>query len=261
MNTTDRKTTLETVKGILREYPVISLNEMEESHLMSRFDEKYLFHLSELTSFLEELKPFYRVLSVNDYLLAQYENIYFDTPDLKSYHDHHNGKATRYKIRFRRYADSGLCYFEIKRKDNRGYTNKERHRADEMRRDLTRQQLDFVAATARDYPLTLSPSLSNSFYRVTLVNSIYRERVTLDLMIHFKNETHEKGLEQVVIAEVKQEHHYYDSAFKRLMQRERIFPVGFSKYCMGTLLTHPGIKYNRFKPKLTSLNRICDGPA
>lgn len=261
MNITEPNPLLPGVASVLCNYSPITLEQLQADHLMSRFDEKYVFHLSKLNSFLQELNTSYKVLSVNNKVMAQYENIYFDTPDLKSYHDHHNGRTTRYKIRFRRYNDSGHCFLEVKRKDNRGCTNKERLPVPELSREMNEEQINFLSAKTKNFPLPLQPTLSNHFFRITLVNEPMRERVTLDLLIHFKNELREKNLEEVVIAEVKQEQHYYDSAFKKLMQRERIFPVNISKYCMGTLLTHPGIKYNRFKPKLITLNKICDGIA
>ena len=261
MNITEEKAALNEIASVLSNYVPITLGEMEADHLMSRFDEKYVFHVLKLKSFLKALEGSYRLLSVNQKLMAQYENIYFDTPDLKSYFDHHNGRPSRYKIRFRRYNDSGQCFLEVKRKDNRGCTSKERLPAKELCRVLSAEQQEFLADKAKNFPQHLQPSLSTFFNRITLVSKIYRERVTIDVMIQFKNEAREKNLDEVVIAEVKQEQHHYDSAFKKLMQHERIFPVRISKYCMGTLLTHPGIKYNRFKPKLITLNRICNGIA
>lgn len=261
MSTTKPQTLPDELKSVLGSYRIITLQEMEQSHLMSRFDQKYVFRVSRLKEFLVQLLPYYKILSVHRQVMSSYENMYFDTPDLKSYHDHHNARANRFKIRFRRYSDSGDCYFEIKKKDNRGFTNKERQPADHIRRELSAREIDFVKRTLR-YPVPpLLPSLSNSFQRITLVNTLNRERLTLDILIHFKNATMEKKLDEVVIAEVKQEHHFYDSAFKQMMQHERIFPVSFSKYCIGTLMTHPGIKYNRFKPKLTIINKLCNDPA
>src|SRR6476660_5502007 len=74
-------------ESLLSEYDSITLPELEADHLMSRFDEKYVFHVSKLSSFLSALKKDYKVLSVNNQKMPLYENIYFDTPDLKSYHD------------------------------------------------------------------------------------------------------------------------------------------------------------------------------
>lgn len=248
-------------ESLLSEYEPITLPELEADHLMSRFDEKYVFHASKLNAFLSALKNDYKVLSVNNQKMPLYENIYFDTPDLKSYHDHHNERANRYKIRIRRYSSSGDCFLEVKRKDNRGFTTKERLHVDELSRELNAKDTEFLLERAKKFPLPLLPSLSNRFFRITLVNESNREKVTLDTLIHFKNAIHEKDLQGVAIAEVKQEQHYYDSAFKKLMQRERIFPVNISKYCIGTLYTHPGVRDNRFKSKLITLNKICDGIA
>lgn len=248
-------------ESLLSEYEPITLPELEADHLMSRFDEKYVFHVSKLNSFLTALKNDYKVLSVNDEKIPLYENIYFDTPDLKSYHDHHNERVNRYKIRIRRYNSSGDCFLEVKRKDNRGFTTKERLHVNELTRELNAQHIQFLNGAAKNFPLPLQPSLSNRFFRITLVNEVNREKVTIDTMIQFKNKIHEKDLEEIAIAEVKQERHYYDSAFKKLMQHERIFPVNFSKYCIGTLYTHPFVRHNRFKSKLITLNKICDGIA
>ena len=102
--------------------------------------------------------------------------------------------------------------------------------------------------------------MNNKFHRITLVNDLIHERVTLDVMIQFKNDTQEEELRGVVIAEVKQEQHYYDSAFKQLMQHERIFPVNISKYCMGTLLTHPALS-TPAQAQITHVKQIRNGIA
>lgn len=248
------------VRKVLGAFQPITLKEMALNHLMSRFDEKYVFHVSRLKNFLFSLHADYRVLSVSHRLMALYENLYFDTPELRSYHDHHNGKAVRHKIRFRRYCDSGDCYFEIKRKDNRGLTHKERIPADSMPRSLSEIQRRFAGSILHQLNIELHPTLSNSFYRITMVNTENRERVTIDLLIRFQNSAITKPLDELVIAEVKQERHFYASAFKQLMLHERIFPLNISKYCIGTMLTHPGIKYNRFKPKLTLINKLSNEP-
>jgi hypothetical protein len=245
----------------LEHYPITTLHEMEVSHLMSRWDEKYLFPAARLNFLLDQLQPFYKVLTVNQHRISKYENIYFDTRTLRCYHDHHNGRAHRFKIRYRRYSDSGDCYFEVKRKTNRGITVKKRQAAASLGHEIGSEQAAFLAQQLGELKEPFFPTLSNSFYRITLVNLLHRERVTVDILLEFSNQSREKNLSTIVVAEVKQEHHDYDSAFKQLMQQQRIFPLSFSKYCIGTLLTCPGIKYNRFKPKLTLLNKFMNEPA
>jgi hypothetical protein len=42
--------------------------------------------------------------------------LYFDTDSKRFYHDHHNGKVKRTKIRMRNYVESNLTFLEIKKK-------------------------------------------------------------------------------------------------------------------------------------------------
>lgn len=259
MNIADEAAIRKEIISILSGFRYIGLAEMERVHLMSRFDSKYVFHLSKLPEYLSKLSKDYETLRIDDLPLFRYENLYFDTSALKSYHDHHNGKSTRFKVRFRKYADTNRCFIEVKQKTNKGMTSKARLACDNITRSLTEPQLEFLKSQLGEYFTMLQPQLANEFYRTTLVNEEQRERVTIDLLIHFKNGVAEKFMDELVIAEVKQEHQGYHSAFKQLMQHERIFPTSISKYCIGTVLTHPGIKYNTFKPKLLTLNKICNG--
>lgn len=236
----------------------VSLKEIESVQLMSRYDMKYVFKLSQLPGFLGSLQKSYRVLRIDELPLFRYQNLYFDTAELKSYHDHHNSRASRYKLRYRKYVDSDKCFFEVKKKTNTGLTKKSRLRVDAFSKNLTLLELDFTTEQLGIDALTLLPQIANSFSRITLVNLNAGERVTIDLLISFEHGSQEKSLNELVIAEVKQQHASSVSAWKKLMQSNRIFPTRISKYCLGTLLTHPGIKYNRFKPKLTVLKKICD---
>ncbi len=247
------------ISGLLQPFRPISLTEMDEVHLMSRFDKKYVFSLSMLQSFLPELLKDYKVLVIDDLRLFQYENLYFDSADLKSYHDHHNGRSVRYKVRFRKYCDTQKIYFELKLKSNKGLTQKARLESPVIKNEVSEPQMAFIEKELGHEISPLQPQVENHFLRITLVNEKDRERLTIDFLIHFKNGKSERSLDELVIAEVKQEHPCYDSAFKKVMQTHRIFPTSISKYCLGTLLTHPGIKYNRFKQKLIILNKISNG--
>lgn len=256
MNIIEDNTLIAKISEALADYESITLENLEADHLMSRWDEKFVFHAAQLPSFLSSLTSSYKVLAVNNKKVSLYNNTYFDTPGLQSFHEHHNENANRWKVRFRQYESSGACFLEIKRKDNRRFTTKERLQVDTQCNELNAEQLAFLSGLIKKFQPGIQPSLINRFTRITLVSEESWERVTLDLMIHFKSGEIEKELGGMAIAEVKQEHHYYGSAFKKLMQEQRIFPVNISKYCMGIVLTHPGIRHNRFKPKLNKLNKI-----
>lgn len=258
MNIVEQGRQQEELTKLLSGFKPITLKEMESVQLMSRFDMKYVFRLSQLPAFLRSVAEDYQVLLIDGLQLFRYENQYFDTASLKSYHDHHNSRSSRYKIRYRRYLDNDKCFLEVKQKINTGLTKKSRLRVAEFKNELTSSELEFTKEHLGVNSEQLFPQIANNFSRITLVNIVAGERVTLDLLISFKRGATERSLNELVIAEVKQQHVSSLSVWKKLMQSNRIFPTRISKYCLGTLLTNPGIKYNRFKPKLTVLKKICD---
>ena len=104
------------INTILSSFDSISLNEMDEVKLMNRTDTKFIFEYSLLQKVLNEIKDHYYVLNIDGVRLNAYRSLYFDTDDFKFYFDHHNGKKSRIKVRYREYMDSGLCFLEVKKK-------------------------------------------------------------------------------------------------------------------------------------------------
>jgi hypothetical protein len=122
--------------------------------------------------------------------------------------------------------------------------------------DLIEEKI-FLDENSQFDPQDLKPALANDFKRITLVNNKKTERVTIDLDLSFHNyisgET--KALEEMMIIELKQDGLQH-SDFRDMLNRLRIKQVSFSKYCMGTVLTNPNVKYNRFKRKWALINKI-----
>ncbi len=106
----------------LDRFPPITLDEMDGVKLQDRVDTKYVFGLATLPAVLDEMLPHYRLLEVDGVRGSHYRSLYFDTPGLRDYRDHHNGRTLRRKVRFREYLGSGLCYLEVKRKTGSGRT-------------------------------------------------------------------------------------------------------------------------------------------
>jgi len=70
----------------------ISLTALDQVDLSDRQDYKSLFPDTLLPQFLEKLPPYYRILDMGGRRSFQYESIYYDTPELKSYQDHQRKK-------------------------------------------------------------------------------------------------------------------------------------------------------------------------
>ena len=148
---------------------------------------------------------------------------------------------------------------EIKRKNNHGRTKKKRIAVTDM--DLSdAAKCQFVGKHLRYDIGTLSPALTNSFRRLTLVNTARTERVTIDTELSFHNERSQadRQMGALVVIEVKRDG-LCPSPMLGILHQLRIQPHGFSKYCMGSALTNPGLRINRFKPKLHDVERLLGG--
>lgn len=235
----------------------VSLDEMKRVSLMNRFDTKFICHKKLLDPILENLKGAYKVLEIEGKRAANYKNLYFDTEKLKFYTDHHNGKGHRTKVRMREYADTQVCYIEVKKKDNKGSTKKIRKRIEGFGPVLTDECLDFVGALT---PIDLMHEsvLFNKFNRITLVNKEEQERVTLDFNLSFKSDTETIQYDDLAVIEAKQAALSRSSAIFECLKSIRVNPYRISKYCIGMSALRADVKTNRFKEKLREINKITN---
>ena len=238
----------------------IGLDEMKSVKLMSRIDTKYVMHQRWLIPVLEKAHLLgYQVLHTGN-VINGYDSIYYDSDDLYMFRIHHNRQLKRQKVRCRTYIDSGISFFEIKNKTNKGRTNKVRMQVSDFEPEFSMQRDDVMSFYLKNRSLEtsfLSPSLQTYFHRITLVNPEKTERITIDLDVKFKNlrEGRKAGLNDVVILELKQDGRYV-SMMQKILMDLRIKPFHLSKYCMGITLTYPDVTSNRFKRKLHLINKI-----
>ena len=68
-------------QNLLNDLQTISLDDLDKVKLLDRKDTKFVFNQIQLPSILEKIKPYYRILEINNSLLFNYDNIYFDTHD------------------------------------------------------------------------------------------------------------------------------------------------------------------------------------
>lgn len=244
---------------IIQEYAPISLPQLDSTKLLERKDTKFIFHEGLLPALLEQVKSGFRILEINGQRILDYQNQYLDTPDFRFYTDHHNGARTRYKVRYRKYNHPIATYFEIKVKNNKERTRKRRIKVPAIGPSFSEQEQDLITEITGISPELLSSKLTIHFSRFTLVNNDTTDRVTVDFNIHVTNGGPAKHFPNLVIAEIKQPMYRPSSRFIQAMRQFAIDEMRISKYCMGILHTYPGVKYNRFKPKLLRLNKIMSG--
>jgi hypothetical protein len=246
---------LEQVTGL---FSTISLAEMDAVKLLDRFDTKFIFHSCDLPAFLDQAKPHYHILEVQNHLVFQYITQYFDTPEFEMYLNHHNRKLNRFKVRKREYCTTGEFFFEIKFKTNKGNTRKSRIQVENPSIVLSKEEKNFLKQNSPYKAKKLEPKLLNQFRRITLVHKTDNERVTLDFDLGFHLGDNFVNLPFLSIAEIKKERRAGTSDLGVILKKENILPMKFSKYCMGSVLLNRELKYNRFKTKLITLNKLSN---
>jgi hypothetical protein len=247
------------LKDIIDGFAPISLSDMDSVKLMQRVDKKFILSINQLPLLLKKALVDYFILEINGVREQVYETTYFDTNDYQMYTIHHNGKKNRFKIRVRKYVSSEIEFLEVKRKNNKGETIKNR-----IVKPGENEQLDFVGSTGFIHKHTpfdeqlLWPKLGNRFTRLTMVNKDMSERITIDFRLKFSDLKYHKQIEprNLCVVEIKRNRDGIKSPFLNTLNDLKIHPCGFSKYCLGLAMLNPEVKTNMFKQKIRELNKL-----
>jgi len=246
----------------LTQFESHGLDDLNNAKLMNRVDSKFVLPIAFLPDLLAQLTTTYRVLEINDRRISNYNNQYFDTPDLNLYRNHHNGKLNRYKVRRRHYVDTDTKFLEVKLKNNQKRTIKTRIKLSDHVSEYSHcaqfihQQMNGVNSNLDISNLDISQQ--SGYHRIALANEAQAERLTLDFDLWYSDRRGNNKVELpgFFIAELKQSKKSKRSLFYQLMSANNIAPISFSKYCIGcALLYKKSIKTNRFKATLSTLTK------
>jgi hypothetical protein len=238
----------------------VRLAAMDCVRFMNRTDTKYVFPVSRLPELIENLQGRYKVLEINKLKVQLYSTIYFDTPEFLFYNQHVNGQLERYKIRIRTYESTGESYLEVKTKTNKNRTIKNRLNNISFSGSIDASHTDFIKEHSSVDPMLLKPVLINRFIRTTLISFATVERITLDFNLSFTDYGNKEFIEipYLAIAELKKEGSSASSDFNTILKNMGIYPMGFSKYCIGSAMLKDSLRKNILKPKLLKLKKIED---
>lgn len=233
----------------------ISLQEMDHVQLLDRIDTKYVIHKQQLSEYLRQVTSHYRLLKINDKLVHPYETLYFDTPGFQLYKWHHNGIWNRYKLRCRKYVNTGTSFFEIKTKTNKNRTSKARIQINGIPDFLDASLQQYVDEHIHERFPEYIPALRVFFDRITLVNTEETERLTFDLNLRYECKGVEKKISNIVVVELKQGKHAI-SIFRELMKKNHQHQGYLSKYCIGLASMQKDLKANNFKHNIFELKKL-----
>lgn len=230
--------------------------------MLERLDNKYVVDAWTLQRALPAFAGAFDVLEIDGRRAFTYETCYFDDPGHSCYHDHHQGRRRRIKVRVRRYVDARLCFVEVKLKDKRGITVKKRLPVDyheygslseRARAHVEQSHLDLYG---EPFGRELIPVLEMSYRRVTLVAREGGERMTIDHGIRFVRDDCECATEAgkfIVETKSANGNGLADAVLRSLHQHPT---QGCSKYCVGLGATGAVERINRFRPTLRKLGAL-----
>lgn len=247
------------IDELLTKLQPITLEEMMDIRLMNRTDTKFVTNKEKLVRLLELAEGKYYAQFTEGSKIANYMTTYWDTDDYRFYMEHHNGRAPRQKVRVRTYLDSDITFLEIKTKNNHGRTKKKRVEVPCQQITGEGGNEEFLRERVHLSLADIHPTVRNRFHRITLVNYGKTERLTIDYDVCFHNMETEQdaNVGPLVIIELKRDGNVYSPVLDILRQL-RIKPSGFSKYCIGSVMTNKGLKQNLFKQKLVKLRKLAN---
>lgn len=251
----------------LSRFDTISLDDLNaKAAMLERLDNKYIVPADRLLPAFEQFAESFDVLEIGGRNAFTYATNYFDDPAAQAYHDHHQGRRKRCKVRIRNYVDAGFSYLEVKLKDIRDATVKKRLKLARPTGSLCDESLAFIDSCHREMygtPLgrRLMPVIGMQYERITLVAREGGERMTIDTRLAFYAANAEReAAPDMFILETKSARG--NGIADKILRSEHLHPTkNCSKYCVGMAALGLVARHNRFLPALRKLSLTSAIPA
>jgi hypothetical protein len=240
-----------------RDFPEAPSDLVEARALQRRSDTKFVLPEAMLPYLVAALSGQYAALAPPDL----YRTLYFDTLELDLFHDHRRGRRVRHKVRLRSHPKRDKHFLEIKTRRSGLLTVKFRQPRLSGDPTLTRADREFIAAhTGLTRPV--AAQVGNEYRRMTLVGLRANERVTVDRCLRYGMPDFPgpgapiRSFEGLAIVEVKQWPFSRRTPVMSALKSLGLRPGWASKYCIGILSTHMGLRGNRLLPGMRALEAL-----
>jgi len=187
----------------------------------------------------------YRALSVGGRRWFGYRSTHYDTPALRTFHDHARERSPRFGIRERLYEDSGRRQLELKVRGAGGGTVKHRTRLGAGDHPLDDTRRAFVTRVLRGTygigaPEELAARLVTEYRRATFVAD--GQRLTCDVGLVVRDVAEGRSVRAdggLVLVATRTAGGVSDA--DRLLARFGVPTVAFGKYCGGLAALRPDL--------------------
>lgn len=226
----------------------ISLQCLNESAaLQQRVDRKYVVTGRLIEQLLADLFLDLQVLDNAGSRSFEYDTVYFDTQNFDLYRLAATARRCRYKVRVRKYVDSGETMLEVKTKSGRGDTIKHRFQHDHSScAVLTDQARETIAKVVphSTHVQHLEHVLTSNYSRTTLLQVSSSSRATIDCgLVCADLDGNSVGLDRLVL-ETKSIGG--TSSIDRWLWRSGNRPCRISKYATSVAILRPELPTNRW---------------
>ncbi len=243
------------LRDALEEFAPVDKSLLDRRALVRRADTKFLLRTEALPSVLHALSRNHGLLLAGGERVASYDTLYFDEPGLRGYDDHVRGRTPRCKVRTRHYPDRRVSFLEVKTKNNRGRTEKQRRPHPFGEDALSYEEVAWALGITGWPGRTLLPQTWTRFRRITLVGLDADERVTVDLDVCMERPPLTRRLHELAIVEVKQPHLDPRSPAVLALRRAGARRRSVSKYAVAMCLMASDVRRNLLLPTLRYIER------
>jgi hypothetical protein len=259
---------MQAIERALADLPLAEPALVRARDLQRRIDTKYIVGVDRVAALVGALADSFAVLPVGTTHVATYENLYFDTPELRCFHDHRRGRRLRQKVRIRRYPEREVAFLEVKTKRSELVTDKRRHAVAYAVQTLADEDRAFLSPLVADGD-QLAPILHVDYRRISLVGIVAHERVTIDFQLvarpagdERRGDVRRVDVRQVdfgplAVVEVKRApDELRATPAMRAISAARLREQSISKYCASLVRLSPDVRHNRLLPALRALETI-----
>jgi hypothetical protein len=227
---------------------------VERRELLRRTDRKLLLPAAEIPALLEPLIGGYALLHGGATTFSPYSTLYFDTDDLRCWHDHRRGRRLRHKVRIRHYHDRKLTYLEVKSRRSDLVGVKFRHALPFGSTALGPAELAFIARYTGFAAESLRPLVWIDYQRATLIGLDHTERLTIDLDFRCAPAADptavDASIADTAFVEVKQAPIKMSTPVMRAVRDRGLRAASVSKYCTAVAVLGMAASRARFRAVL-----------
>lgn len=240
---------------ILRSFTKMGLHEFGDDRFAERKDRKFPVSIYEVSKVLSGLEKRYSLICPKGNEISTIESKYFDTVNFDFFRQHHRGRSVRRKVRIRRYVETDTSFLEIKRKNVKGRTLKQRISLVSAKPVLDNRSKQFLKAQGVSETGAIHPVLKIVYDRLSFLSEDQDERFSVDFNVRFYDGQRKGDFGKLAIFEVKQSK-IETTPIIRALRKNRISEGSISKYCLSLCQVNPELKANRFKPVLRNLQAL-----